>query len=79
MPAPILLNWDSDGSKLGETRKLRIWQRAMVADDPKVRAEALERVRGELGEVPEVTYLVEFLERVRLGRYGRQQESTRAC
>ncbi len=42
-------------------------------------SEALERVREELGEVPEVTYLVEFLERVRLGRYGRQQESPRAC
>ncbi len=42
-------------------------------------SEALERVRQELGEVQEVVYLVEFLERVRRGRYGRQQETTRAC
>ncbi len=35
---------------------------------------ALERVSGELGHVPEVVYLVEFLNRMRNGRVGRQQE-----
>lgn len=35
---------------------------------------ALERVNEELGHVPEVAYLVEFLQRMREGRLGRQQE-----
>ncbi len=35
---------------------------------------ALERVASELGSFPEVSYLVEFLKRVRDGRVGRQQE-----
>lgn len=36
---------------------------------------ALEQVKDELGEFPEVRYLVEFLARVREGRVGRQQEA----
>lgn len=36
---------------------------------------ALEKVAGELGEFPEVKYLVEFLNRMRSGRLGRQQEA----
>jgi hypothetical protein len=35
---------------------------------------ALEQVHEELGHVPEVAYLVEFLQRMREGRLGRQQE-----
>lgn len=35
---------------------------------------ALERVSEELGEVPEVAYLISFLQRMRQGRVGRQQE-----
>jgi len=35
---------------------------------------ALEIVREELGGFPEVTYLLDFLDRTRLGRVGRQQE-----
>jgi UDP-N-acetylglucosamine acyltransferase len=35
---------------------------------------SLELVGEELGRFPEVRYLVEFLERVRKGRVGRQQE-----
>ncbi len=35
---------------------------------------ALERVTDELGGFPEVLYLVEFLQRMRHGRVGRQQE-----
>ncbi len=38
---------------------------------------ALEKVAGELGEFPEVKYLVEFLNRMRSGRVGRQQEAPR--
>ena len=36
---------------------------------------ALEQVTGELGSFPEVRYLVEFLQRMREGRVGRQQEA----
>jgi len=35
---------------------------------------ALEQVTEELGHVPEVAYLVEFLQRMRGGRLGRQQD-----
>jgi acyl-[acyl carrier protein]--UDP-N-acetylglucosamine O-acyltransferase len=35
---------------------------------------ALARVSDELGHVPEVVYLVDFLHRMRNGRVGRQQE-----
>jgi UDP-N-acetylglucosamine acyltransferase len=35
---------------------------------------ALARVSDELGHIPEVVYLVEFLQRMRNGRVGRQQE-----
>lgn len=37
--------------------------------------DALQRVTDELGEYPEVLYLVEFLNRMRNGRVGRQQEN----
>ena len=37
-------------------------------------ARALERVTNELGHFPEVAYLVDFLNRMRNGRVGRQQE-----
>jgi len=37
--------------------------------------EALARTRAELGECPEVLRLVDFLERTRQGRAGRQQET----
>jgi UDP-N-acetylglucosamine acyltransferase len=37
-------------------------------------AKALEQVSQELGHVPEVVYLVGFLQRMRNGRVGRQQE-----
>lgn len=40
---------------------------------------ALEEVRAELGGIPEVAYLVDFLDRMRQGRFGRQQETARAC
>lgn len=36
--------------------------------------EALARVSEEWGEIPEVVYLVSFLQRTREGRLGRQQE-----
>jgi len=36
---------------------------------------ALEQVTGELGSFAEVRYLVEFLQRMREGRVGRQQEA----
>jgi len=39
---------------------------------------ALEQVREELGSVPEVRYLVDFLDRMRQGRFGRQQEQAKA-
>jgi UDP-N-acetylglucosamine acyltransferase len=35
---------------------------------------ALEQVSAELGGFPEVAYLVSFLQRMRQGRVGRQQE-----
>ena len=37
---------------------------------------ALEQVTEELGEVPEVCYLVSFLGRMRDGKVGRQQEAS---
>ncbi len=37
-------------------------------------AKALDQVAQELGHVPEVAYLVDFLHRMRNGRVGRQQE-----
>jgi UDP-N-acetylglucosamine acyltransferase len=36
---------------------------------------ALDQVADEIGDVPEVRYLVTFLERMRNGRVGRQQEA----
>jgi UDP-N-acetylglucosamine acyltransferase len=39
---------------------------------------ALEQVMEELGTVPEVRYLLDFLDRMRHGRFGRQQEQARA-
>jgi UDP-N-acetylglucosamine acyltransferase len=36
--------------------------------------QALEKVSEELGSIPEVAYLVSFLQRMREGRVGRQQE-----
>jgi UDP-N-acetylglucosamine acyltransferase len=35
---------------------------------------AVETVRNEVALSPEVNYLLEFLENMRQGRYGRQQE-----
>jgi len=40
--------------------------------------EALEQVRAEFGAIAEVNYLVDFLDRVRQGRFGRQQETAKA-
>jgi len=40
---------------------------------------ALDQVRAELGDIPEVSYLVDFLDRMRQGRFGRQQETASAC
>jgi UDP-N-acetylglucosamine acyltransferase len=40
--------------------------------------EALEQVRAEFGTIAEVNYLVDFLDRVRQGRFGRQQETAKA-
>jgi UDP-N-acetylglucosamine acyltransferase len=37
---------------------------------------ALDQVADELGDVPEVCYLVSFLNRVRNGKVGRQQEAS---
>ncbi len=39
---------------------------------------ALDRVANELGDFPEVLYLVEFLQRMRNGKVGRQQEVAHA-
>jgi UDP-N-acetylglucosamine acyltransferase len=39
---------------------------------------ALEQVAEELGDVPEVRYLLDFLGRMRQGRFGRQQEQAQA-
>lgn len=41
-------------------------------------SEAIERVSAELNAIPEVRYLVEFLGRMRNGRFGRQQETATA-
>ena len=40
--------------------------------------EALDQVGAEMGHISEVRYLIEFLARVRQGRFGRQQETARA-
>jgi UDP-N-acetylglucosamine acyltransferase len=54
----------------------RALQRAfrVIYRSPLGLGEALAQVSAEMGSIPEVAYLVDFLERSRHGRLGRQQE-----